>query len=88
LTLDPKLPFAYVARARTYLGLGQFRETLDDADKALQLNSSLPNAYFLRGVAKRRLSRGVDGGDDIKKACDLGFQRACEVQARGSRRKN
>jgi tetratricopeptide (TPR) repeat protein len=88
LSLDPKLPFAYVARARTYLGLGQFRETLDDADKALQLNSSLPNAYFLRGVAKRRLSRGVDGGDDIKKACDLGFQRACEVQARGSRRKN
>jgi tetratricopeptide (TPR) repeat protein len=85
LRLDPKLPFAYVARARTYLGMGQFPRALEDADKALQLNSTLPNAYFLRGVAKRRLSRGVDGTDDIKKACDLGFERACEVLAHGPR---
>lgn len=87
LRLDPQLPFAYVARARTYLGLGQYPHTLEDAEKALQLSPGLPNAYFLRGVAKRRLSRGVDGGDDLKKACDLGFERACEVLAHGGPRK-
>ncbi len=67
--------------------MGQFAKTLEDADKALQLNTSLPNAYFLRGVAKRRMSRGVDGTEDIQKGCDLGFQRACEVLAHGPRRR-
>ncbi len=86
LSLDPKLPFAFTARAKTYLNMGQYPRTLEDADKALQLNPALPNAYFLRGVAKRRLSRGVDGSDDLKKACDLGFERACELLAHGRRR--
>ena len=85
LHLDPGFAPAYVARAKTYLERGELPRMLEDADKAVQLDPKLPNAYFMRGIAKRRLSRGVDGGDDLRKACELGMKRACEVATRGGR---
>jgi tetratricopeptide (TPR) repeat protein len=85
LRLDPNLVFGYVGRARTYLAMGEFQRTRDDADEALRLNPGLAIAYFLRGIAKLRLSRGADGSQDISKACDLGFARACTVLTRGRR---
>lgn len=85
LELNPKAKWGYVSRAKNYFDLGQYPRTIEDADKALQLDANLPNAYFLRGVAKRRLSRGVNGNDDVRKACDLGFELACDVLTRGPR---
>jgi tetratricopeptide (TPR) repeat protein len=87
LELNPKAKFAYVSRAKNYIDMGQYPRALDDAEKALQLDPNLPNAYFLRGVAKRRMSRAVNGNDDLRKACDLGFERACAVLNQGGRGK-
>jgi tetratricopeptide (TPR) repeat protein len=85
LQLNPKLVLGYAGRARTYLGMDDPRRAIADASEALRFDPDFANAYHLRGMARRALGDRADARDDFRKACELGFDRACDKRV-GRRR--
>ena len=58
---EPNNAYAYYSRARTNGPLGKLQEAIDDANKAIELDPSLADAYDIRGVAKAKMLK-YEGG--------------------------
>ncbi|MDH4189389.1 MAG: tetratricopeptide repeat protein [Betaproteobacteria bacterium] len=86
LRRDPNLPYGYVSRAWAYFFMGDYPRAHADAESELRRSPGLASAHYARGVAKRRLTRGREGAEDIRKACDLRYAPACDEIARAARK--
>jgi hypothetical protein len=70
----------YINRAATRFP-NDLKGVLFDCTKAIALDSTDKNAYFLRGLAHYALNEKQKGCDDFKKAIDLGFEILQEAEA-------
>lgn len=59
-------------RGRAYMKLRQYRNAINDFNTVINLNQSIKNAYFYRGIAFRKIGKKKKGMGDIKKAANLG----------------
>ena len=69
-SLDAKV---FINRAATRFPNG-FKGIVYDCNKAIALDSTDKNAYFLRGIAYYGLDKKQKGCDDFQKSIDLGFE--------------
>ena len=69
-SLDAKV---FINRAATRFPNG-FKGIIYDCNKAIALDSTDKNAYFLRGIAYYELDKKQKGCDDFQKSIDLGFE--------------
>jgi tetratricopeptide (TPR) repeat protein len=67
---------AYSNRGQCKYNLGKNQEAILDFDKAININSNLSFAYLLRGAAKIRLKQQSGGCSDLRKALELGDEKA------------
>ncbi len=72
LELETKDARAYVNRAGTRFPF-DMQGSVDDCNKALELEPNNINAYFLRGLALYELGKKEEACNDFYKAIDLGF---------------
>ena len=63
----------FINRAATRFPSG-FKGIVYDCNKAIALDSTDKNAYFLRGIAYYGLDEKQKGCDDFQKSIDLGFE--------------
>ncbi|MBT8317571.1 MAG: hypothetical protein HKP59_08085 [Lutibacter sp.] len=63
----------YINRAATRFPYG-FQGIVYDCNKAIAIDSTDKNAYFLRGLAYYALDEKQKGCDDFQKSIDLGFE--------------
>ena len=56
---------AFSLRAAVHLEMGQFEESVIDADKAIILMETSPKAFMIRGLAKASLGRLDEAMDDL-----------------------
>jgi hypothetical protein len=63
----------YIHRAATRFPYG-FKGIINDCNKAISIDSTDKNAYFLRGIANYALDKKKKGCDDFQKSIDLGFK--------------
>ncbi|MEL6207444.1 MAG: hypothetical protein AAFR47_19335 [Pseudomonadota bacterium] len=78
LELDPKLPFAWVAHARSNIGLGQTNDALRSSLRALELNPNMGFAHYLHGFTLLLQNKPGEA--------DASFQRALETSPQDSYR--
>jgi len=69
-SLDAKV---YINRAATRFPYG-FKGIVYDCNRAIALDSTDKNAFFLRGIAYYGLDEKQKGCDDFQKSIDLGFE--------------
>ncbi|MEM6634536.1 MAG: winged helix-turn-helix domain-containing protein [Pseudomonadota bacterium] len=74
LELDPKLPFAWVAHARSSIALGRAEEALRSVTKALELNPNMGFAHYLYGFTLLLLNRPDDALKALNRALETSPQ--------------
>lgn len=57
IEMNPKSGIAYGYRAEAFLRIGRFHEAIADCNKAIDLNSNLPQAYFVRGKSMEAIGK-------------------------------
>jgi tetratricopeptide (TPR) repeat protein len=67
---------AYANRGQCKYNLQKNQEAILDFDKAININGNLAYTYLLRGAAKIRLKQQSGGCADLRKALELGEERA------------
>ncbi len=68
---NPKEEFGYNLRSTVYYRLGQMKEAIADADTALKFDSALPDALFIRGLAKLASGDQEGGKKDMDEAVKI-----------------
>jgi tetratricopeptide (TPR) repeat protein len=63
----------FIARARTNIGLGNYREAITDCNWAISLRKRYPEPYQLRALAKIPVRQNESACEDLKKASALGL---------------
>ncbi|APB34106.1 Tetratricopeptide repeat-containing protein [Gloeomargarita lithophora Alchichica-D10] len=76
MNLDANNAIAYTARSMARAFTKDFRGALEDANRAMQINPTNSDNYFVRGVAKMGLGDGVGGCGDLQTAANLGSAEA------------
>lgn len=74
-----RLDELYNIRASAYLKLGDFKNALLDADRAILLDPRKERFYKVRGYAKNNLGQKESSFEDMKKAAELGDPEAIEI---------
>ena len=62
----------FFQRGRAYKALKQYKNAINDFSTVINLNPSIRNAYFYRGIAYRQIGKKKKGLSDIRKAAKLG----------------
>ncbi|MBN2683265.1 MAG: tetratricopeptide repeat protein [Bacteroidales bacterium] len=81
LEINPNCGEAYHKRGKFYFEKGKFSEAIDDFTKALK-NIQDAEIYYLRGASFHALDNTKKACEDLKKAADLGHQKAAEDKLR------
>jgi len=74
--------FLYQNRATSYFYLKKYKEAIDDYSMTLQMNPSLADAYFNRGVCYLYLQQIDPACSDWKKASGMGYEKAGELMVK------
>ncbi|MCH7521715.1 MAG: tetratricopeptide repeat protein, partial [Candidatus Marinimicrobia bacterium] len=61
-----------------YAYLGQYPRAIEDYDQAIRLDADYADAYNNRGNAYDKLGQRERAIQDWRKACELGYQPACD----------
>lgn len=72
LELDPSPAFYYNIRGYALLRTGKLDAAIRDFDAAIARNASFADAYWNRGVARRKAGDAKGGDEDMQKAVELG----------------
>ncbi len=87
IRLLPEMPNAYTIRGRALNAMGEYQQALIDYDQAVRLSPRFPVAYAGRAGVRRNLGDRSGAREDATRACELGFQPACDrVQGGRGRR--
>ena len=65
------LAYVYLAIGNTKAELGNLHESIEDYNKAIELNPKLENAYYGRGYAKHDLGNYQGAIEDYNKVIEL-----------------
>lgn len=76
LNIDPNNHITYYRRGYAYMKIGDFQAAIADYNEAIKIKPKKNNYYYSRGYAKSKLN--MDFCSDFKKACELGYRKACE----------
>ena len=68
IKIKPYLAEPYMYRAMAKIQLGDDLGAEIDASEAIERNPFLPQAYYIRGYARRKLKQYTDAVDDFSKA--------------------
>lgn len=77
LKLDKSEAYIWDTRGEIYFNIGEYDKSIKDMNKALEIEES-DNSYFIRGLAKIKLSKKSEGCSDLSKAGELGKIEAYE----------
>ncbi|CAN1751455.1 Protein SGT1 homolog B [Linum perenne] len=93
IDLSPNSPELFVDRAQANIKLGNFTEAVSDANKAIQLDSSIARAYLRKGIAcmkleeyqtaKAALDAGVSLAPNDQKSRFTNLIKECEDRIAG-----
>lgn len=75
LELDKSEAYIWDTRGEAYFKLGEYEKCIKDMDKAISIDES-DNSYYIRGLAKIKIGKTVDGCKDLSKAGELGKSEA------------
>jgi len=70
---------AFYNRGEVRFEQREFKEAVSDYDNAIKFNPQYAMAYFSRGAAKIKMGINDSACSDLRKAGELGFERAFEV---------
>lgn len=85
ITQQSKNPLLYLQRGELYFQLHQFKKAINDYDTALSIDSSLQQAYFLRGMALARNGNIEAGIKDLSYFIKYNPQSSLAYTKRGVR---
>jgi tetratricopeptide (TPR) repeat protein len=68
---DPDDKLALLARGSVYLKMGNTENAIGDFSRTLQIDSSHPKAYHLRGLAREMAGDDDEALKDLNKAIDI-----------------
>jgi tetratricopeptide (TPR) repeat protein len=71
INLDPNDSKTYYNRAGAYAAMKNIKQALKDLDQAISISPGYAQAFYMRG--KIKLSAGMDGCADLKKADAMGY---------------
>ena len=71
LELDKSEAYIWDTRGEAYFKLGEYEKCIKDMDKAISIEES-DNSYYIRGLAKIKIGKTIDGCKDLSKAGELG----------------
>ena len=73
---NPRHPLAYYNRGTAYLDLGQYQPALNDYSEAIRVSPGDAEFYAARAFCFALLGRNGEARHDVKRAAELGFDRA------------
>jgi Flp pilus assembly protein TadD len=79
IRINPQASDARSNRGVAYTLAGQYGRALEDFNTAILLAPDDPTTYFNRGAFYRRTGRNDLATADFRKACDLGYAKACDA---------
>ncbi|MCZ2247540.1 MAG: tetratricopeptide repeat-containing serine protease family protein [Bacteroidia bacterium] len=71
LELDKSEAYIWDTRGEIYFKLAEYEKCIKDMDKAISIEES-ENSYYIRGLAKIKLGKKIEGCKDLSKAGELG----------------
>lgn len=78
LNLDKSEAYIWDTRGEIYYNLGEYDKCIKDMDKAISIEES-DNSYYIRGLAKVKQGKKIEGCSDLSKAGELGKLEAYEA---------
>lgn len=79
IRLDDRSHYLYYNRANVFVERADFQHAIEDYGRSIELDPSLAEAYYNRGLALVRLNRVKEGTADLSKAGELGIYKAYSV---------
>ena len=76
IKMNPNSSTAHSNRGIANGGLNNFEEAIKDYSKAIEINPNSSDSYFGRAGIKHKTGDKEGECSDLKKAADLGFERA------------
>ena len=83
IRFGPNFPTAYNDRGNVYYNLQEYQRAIGDYNQAVHIDTNLAVAYYNRGFANDVLGQQVWASRDWNRACELGYQPACELERMG-----
>jgi tetratricopeptide (TPR) repeat protein len=79
LHTTPGDPVLFIQRGTQYAQLGLFPDAITDYNKAINLDSTIAEAYFNRGLARARFAFTKGSCLDVKKSASLGLSQGKDL---------
>ncbi|MFH2141989.1 MAG: hypothetical protein ABIJ97_06180 [Bacteroidota bacterium] len=70
---NPDDAIAFLNRGVAYANLGLYPDAITDYNKSIMIDSTIPQAYYNRGIAKSRFRYTKPACLDVKHAAELGL---------------
>jgi len=82
IRINPEYGEAYNNRGLVKSELKDYEGAITDFTKVIELNPEHSEAHYNRGMAKINSGTNASACDDLKRASELGFEKANEVVAK------
>jgi tetratricopeptide (TPR) repeat protein len=83
-----KLSMSYRLRGYAQYALEDYKNAISDYDKAIKLDPTNAEAYYVRGLCKRKIELEADAMRDLQKAAELGFEEAKKLINKTAQKKD
>lgn len=80
ISIDNTFPNTYKHRGLALYGVGKYEDALADINKAISIKPDYADAIYTRGLIFMALKNTSQTKIDMKKACELGNQDACNYK--------
>lgn len=77
IELKPNESRLYLIVVEIYANKGMYDQAIDIASRAISIDPADGEAYYYRSKAYERKNSHVEALEDMRKACNLGYDRAC-----------
>ena len=79
IELKPNEIRSYISAIEIFFNKGIYDQALELVDKVISVDPSHGEAFFYRSKINERKGNHVEAVEDMRKACDLGYDRACRT---------
>lgn len=78
ISIDPNFKWAYFGRGFAYTCLEKYNEAIADYTKTVSIDPNYIDVFYYRGLNYKTIGENEKAHADFRKACDGGFDKACE----------